>query len=292
MKQRLLTTGLSVLYCVACVVPTTAMSLKAAVSSRPHGTPSADHFKTLFTALEHYAQTFHEDCTISTLWHPRAARKYVDTQSEELVVVAPGLDHGLGPARDLAVLSVDFLSPSVCAAKVQLFTDSPLPRRITVLLSLLREEGTWIIVQEVSTADDVETMLSSPPGCLIQPAALAADRSSGRDDALGDIRRAAQTYLDANHLSDTALMRTCMDPSTVLFSVDATSGKVQARTADEYFALMSTRAAATEPEVLQYDAQLKVGPTSLLHIYSPHIAPLSDHHLPLSNGHTSRPTPR
>jgi len=35
------------------------------------------------------------------------------------------------------------------------------------------------------------------------------------------------------------------------------------RTAGEYFELMATRAAATGPEVLQYDAQLQVGARAL-----------------------------
>jgi hypothetical protein len=211
------------------------MALSSSTSTRPHGATSVEQLTSLWTALDRYAQTFHEGRTPGgPLWHPLAARKYVDPQTDELVVVSDntGDRRGpCGPARDLAVLSVDFLSPMVCAAKVQLFTDAP-PRRVTALLSLLRacDEGSqpssWTIVQEVSTTDDLSS--SSPPGCLIPPAALAADRASGRDDALGEIRRAAQTYLDANHLSDAALMRTCMDPSTVLFSVDP-AGKAQGR---------------------------------------------------------------
>jgi Putative lumazine-binding len=145
------------------------------------------------------------------------------------------------------VLSVDYISASVCAAKVRFQIG---PCRYTSLLSILKSaEDGWKIVSDVTVRMD---MSRTPPGALFTP---------GRQDEedLRAIVQAAQDYIDGNHGSDVELMRKCMHPSTHLFSVDQATGSISSRACEEYFQMMTTRAPSFASEVVQYDKIFKVG---------------------------------
>ena len=224
----------------------------------------------LHTTLDTYASNCHSNQggsdDFASLWHPLSMRRYVDhagTLKNIQFGKSPAGDdtHFSGAATvsssDFSLLSLDFMSPVVCAVKVQVSVGS---MRYTNVLSLLRGPSTWQIVQELSSTMDLATV---PSGCMLTPILVPVPVSSdfeglSDEEAIQGIRNAAQTYLIANHVSDVALMKTCMDPSTVLFNVDAATSQITGRTAAEYFALMETRAGCTIEEVMQYDAVLKI----------------------------------
>jgi hypothetical protein len=158
---------------------------------------------------------------------------------------------------DFNILSLDFMSPVVCAVKVHASVGNI---RYTYILSMLRGSSKWQIVQELSSTMDITTV---PSGCLLTPILVPVPvpidyEGLNDEEAITAIRNTAQTYLTANHVSDVTMMKTCMHPSTVLFSVDAATGQVMGRTATEYFSLMETRPGCTIEEVMKYDAVLKI----------------------------------
>jgi Putative lumazine-binding len=211
-------------------------------------------------------------------YSPTAEVKVFDSETNDIRII-PAIDvdahveivtRGLTKDSDLGndlvqtqeILSVDFISDVVCAAKVRYQIGQI---RCTSLLSILKSnsdnEG-WRIVSDVMVRADISNM---PRGALFTPGGSVALTGTGRldEEDLSGIIRAAQSYIDGNHGSDVALMKSCMHPSTHLFSVDPTTGKISSRSCQEYFEMMTTRAPSFAPEVIQYDRIFKVRSLSL-----------------------------
>ena len=156
---------------------------------RPHGIRSLSDYSCLFTALDHYGQSCqrneccHEE--FEKLWHPLSMRKFVNKRTGSLTALRYG-EHDESQHyssndenTDFTILSLDFISPVVCAVKVQVSVGET---RYTNVISLLKTatsttttadqtpqeqpSSVWKIVQELSSSMDMSNV---PSGCLLPP---------------------------------------------------------------------------------------------------------------------------
>ena len=170
------------------VFSASAFASSLSLVRRPHGIQSLSDYSCLFTALDHYGQSCqrnggcHED--FETLWHQLSKRTFVNQRTGTLTALRYGehdesmLFSSNDENMDFTILSLDFISPAVCAAKVQVSVGMT---RYTNMIGLLKTATTtassdqlppqeqsyaWKIVHELSSSMD---MTNIPSGCLLPP---------------------------------------------------------------------------------------------------------------------------
>ena len=160
---------------------------------RPHGIRSLSDSTSLFQAIDLYGLSCQRNEggneEFATLWHPLSMRKFINQHTGTLTALKYG-EHDESQHytsndenTDFTRLSLDFISPAVCAVKCQISVGTI---RYTNMISLLKtasdqpseeQSSAWKIVQELSSS---MVLSDTPSGCLLPPLSNPGDVNSNR----------------------------------------------------------------------------------------------------------------